>query len=218
MLNVNLITVAQFTAYAPEVDVSQFNDPTISGFISRASQVATDYLGYTPVLEVITDELRPGHVSSSGDLVIYPQKVPLVSVSAIGVTKGTTNLTLQLTDSQGNNKYNIDYTKRRLVFPYGEVILSGTTVFTNFFALRGSDFFTKVTYTAGWPLTELPGPILEAVTLIVRDMLSKRFNQAGAERISQGGISLEFSAYNDLGQSNLVKEAKRLLNPYRRIG
>jgi hypothetical protein len=218
MTNVNLITVAEFTGSAPDVDVSQFDNPTLSGMISTASQMVADYLQYTPVAEIVVSEEVQGRIASNGDLVIYTKKVPIQSVASISILNGATSVSLTLTNGSGVNKYNIDYTQRRIVIPYQEILLQGTPIFTNFYALRGRSFLTNITYTGGWPLTEVPATIKQAVILFMRDLLSKRYNQSGAQRLSQGGLSMEFSSGMNMGESQLVKEAKRLLNPYRRIG
>jgi hypothetical protein len=218
MIDVNIITVAQFTAYAPEVDVTQYDAPTLSGMIGDASKMVSDILGYTPVAEVIVDELRPGRVATNGDLVIYTEKVPILSLTSVSLMKGATTVALNLVNGAGVNKYNIDYTKRKIVLPLYEVAITGSLIFSDFYALRGRDFLTKVTYQAGWALADIPGPIRQATILLVRDMIAKKFNQAGASTFSQGGISMGFSQSDKQGESQLVKEAKRLLTPYRRIG
>lgn len=215
MTNQNLITVTEFGQFAPEVDQSKYDQPTISGMISQASQQVTDYLQYSPLAESIVGEIRDAKVTSDGDLLIFPAKLPIVSVSAIDLIKGATTVTLNLTDGSGVAKYNIDYARRHIRFPYGEVTMEGYPTFTDFFALRGTQFYVKLSYIGGWAPSALPAVIKQATVLFMRDIMAVSFNQSGATRISQGSISMEYQ--NIKGESNLVKNAKRLLNPYRRI-
>lgn len=218
MISVNLITTQDFRNYAPEVDLSQYTEPTISGMISQASAMVEDFLEYTPVLETITDESKKGMVTTDGDLLIFPNKIPVRSVSSIGIYKGTTVVSITLTDGAGNARYNIDYTGRNVRVPWGEVAITGNPVFNNFFQLRGLEFYTKMTYQGGWAMSELPKSITNATILLVREILARKYNPQGATRITQGAITLEFSDRKGEGVSDLVADAKRLLAPYKRVG
>lgn len=214
--NVNLFTATDFAAFAPEISTAQYDAATISGMITAASQLASDYLGYTPIAEAIVGEQRSGKVTSQGDLVIYPSKIPIISLASIALNKGTTSISLTLQDGSNNNRYNIDYNKRSIILPYGELTLQGVPLLSNLYNLRGYLFYTTLSYTAGWPLTELPTPIKQAAMLFMRDMIARRNNTTGARKVQQGGISLEYA--EKTGDSELVKDAKTYLRPYRRIG
>ena len=218
MTDVNLITTAEFQAYAPEIDISQYTEPTLSGMISQASGMVSDFLDFTPVLEVITDESKRGMVTTDGDLLIFPNKIPVQSVASIGIYKGTTTVQVVLQDGAGNNRYNIDYTKRNVRVPWGEVAITGNPVFNNFFQLRGIEFYTKMTYTGGWAFSELPKAIKQATILYMRDIISRKYNPQGASRITQGAITLEFAQRKNGETSDLVADAEKLLASYRKIG
>lgn len=222
--NYNLITIADFKAIAPEVDLTQYSDPTISGMISSASQRVADYLQYSPLAEDITNELKTANITTDGDLVISPQKLPIKTVASISIKKGATQVDLQITNGQSVPRYNIDYNRRKILFPFGEITLTGFPVFTNTYALRGHQFYAQYTYRAGYDPSELPQTIKDAVVLFMRDGLTDRYNTTGATRIQQGGISLDYGSQSNnsngrnAGRSKMVVEAERLLNPYRRIG
>lgn len=221
MAVINLITTVEFKEKAPEVDTSRYTDATVSGFITQASEEVGRYLQYDPLAEDITDELKTARVTTDGDLLVFPAKIPIISVSALSVKKGTTELTITLEDSQGNAKYNLDYTNRYLRFPSYEIILQGQiVVLTDFFAFRSTQFFSKMSYRAGYEPSSLPETIKEATVLYVREKLARAQNTAGAKRITQGGITLEYSQRGDKfgGKSDLVVDAEKLLRPYRRIG
>lgn len=218
MTQLNIITVGEFTQFAPEVDLSQYDQPTISGMIGQASQAITDILLYSPYAEDIVDEVRKGIVRSNGDLIIYPSKLPIATISGVSIARGATTLTVNI-NSGTTPRYNIDFNRRKVTFPWQEMLLQGTAVFTNFYALRGSDFYTKLTYRGGWEPSALPQTIKQACVLLVRDLLTPRYNQMGASRIQQGSLSFSYSAgSNSQEQSKFYKDAKRLLAPYVRIG
>jgi hypothetical protein len=216
MTDTNLITVDQFKLFAPEIDISRYTTETLESMIAWASKQVSDYLQYTPLAEDITDEIKEARVSSEGDLIIKPRKVPVQSVSSIILHKGATNVSLVLTDDSGNTRYNIDFTKRTIVYPYGEIAFQGVPVFANFFQLRRNLFYVKLSYRGGFEDEELPSPITQATVLFMRDIFSEKYNMTGADTLSQGGISLSFSS-STKDTSQLVKKAHKLLNPYRRI-
>lgn len=217
MTDTNIISTTQFTQYAPEIDVSSYTDATLSGIISMASKQVSDYLMFTPIAEDIVDEVKDASIDTNGDLVIFPAKIPVISVSSLKLTKGTTNLTLNLTDNNGNARYNLNYTKRYIRFPNSEMIVNGTSTIPNFFYLRGTQFYVTMSYRGGFEVASLPAAITQATILYIREYLSGKDNTSGAKKVSQGGISLEyFDGKNN--KSDLVSDAERLLAPYRRIG
>jgi len=216
-MDYNLITPADFASYAPEVVTTGYTAPTISGMIAQASRRVSDYLEYTPIVEVIVDEVKKGIVKSNGDLYIKPAKVPIVSVSAINIFKGSETIALTLLTSTGVKKYNIDFRSRSIVYPYYEFNgSSGTLVLTDFLSLRYSDFYIKLSYTAGWQPDQLPATIKQATVLFMRDIISQANNPLGATSFSQGSISMSFG--NARYGSKFIQDAVRLLAPYKRIG
>ena len=216
MIDVNLITQADFQALAPGVDISQYTPVTISGLISVASSMVSDYLLFTPAKENVVNEIRDGKISPQGDLIIYVAKPPVTAVQAVAFTKGSSTVNMVLQDGNGNNKFNIDVFQRKIVFPYYEVTLTGIPIFVDFFNLRGTYFFSSTSYTGGWDTNAMPMPIKMAVVYYMRDLMGKDYNQAGADSIHEGGLGMTFT--NQLGKSRFVVEAERLLRPYRRIG
>lgn len=209
--NYSIVTVDELRVYAPELDLSAYDNPTISGMISQASQVVSDYLDFNPIAETIVDEVQKGRISTRGDLTVFPAKIPVISISKIEFVRGSTSVELGLTT---NNlpRYNIDYQKRKIVYPYEEITLNGFPVFTDFYALRSMDFYTRITYRGGWEPSDLPGTIKQATFLIMRDLVSPKYNLAGASEVQQGGISLKFSDRRT--ESKFLTDARRLLAPY----
>jgi hypothetical protein len=211
-LNYSIVTVDELRVYAPELSLSAYDNPTVSGMLIQSSQIVSDFLDYTPVIETITDEIQKGRISTRGDLTIYPAKIPVVSVSKLEFVRGSTSVELGLTNSGNVSRYNIDYQKRKIVYPYEEITLNGYPVFTDFYALKASDFYTRLTYRAGWEVEDIPGAIKQATINIMRELLSPKFNLAGATEVQQGGISLKFSDRKT--ESKFLRDARRLLAPY----
>lgn len=216
MTDTNIISPAQFASFAPEVDTQKYDAPTISGMISQASRMVSSYLQFTPIAEDITDEVKEAGITPNGDLMIFPAKVPIVSVSAIKLYKGATTININLLDGAGNTKYNIDFNKRHIRYPFSEITLQGTPIFTNFYSLRGTHFYIKLSYRGGFEPYAIPADIQLATVLYVREILSRQSNPIGATELRQGGVAFKFSSTND--KSDLIRDAERLLNPYRRIG
>lgn len=215
MTNLNLITVTDFQNYAPEVDITQYSNATVSGMINQASQIASDILQYTPLAEDIVAEIGEGRITTEGDLIIFPAKVPVQSVASISLKKGTTEVNLTLTDGAGNNRFNLDWQKRNIRYPNYEFSTNSAGLLTNFWSLRGTQFYYKMNYRGGFEVSELPSSITQAVILIVRDIIAQRANATGADSISQGGISFTYGGQG--GESVFMKQAKKILGDYRRI-
>jgi hypothetical protein len=217
MTDNNLITVTELGLMAPKLDTTAFDAPTLSGYIQAASKIASDYLEYTPLAEDIVGEIRDGRITSEGDLLIFPAKLPIASLSSLEITRGTASVTLSLVNGAGANRYNIDFNKRHVRYPYQELVIQGTPVFTNFNNLRGIQFYTKMSYRGGYEVASLPQTIKQAVAILVMDLIGPQNNPTGATEIRQGQVSFKYNSYGE-AQSQLMKSALRLLNPYRRIG
>lgn len=207
-----IITAAEFASYAPEVDTSNYDPATISGMINKASQIVADFLDYPPIAQDITDETVNGRVSPRGDLLVFPTVIPIQSVSSLKIVRGSTQLEVIITDQNNNTRYNIDYQKRKLTYPFEEMTLSGTVAFIDFFSLKNSQFYTKLSYRGGFETSQVPESIKEATLLVLRQLFSFKFNPSGASEISQGGISLKYSMGKNT--SVFLKQAKSLLAPY----
>ena len=59
-MNLPLLTVTDFAAYAPEVDTTKYTSDTISGMIQIASDIVGDILDYDPLAQNYTDEVQRG--------------------------------------------------------------------------------------------------------------------------------------------------------------
>jgi hypothetical protein len=209
----NYISNTQFTDYNPEIDVSLYTSATLSGMITRASAAIDDYLGYSLLAEDITGEKATGLIDSSNNMVIYTRKRPINSVSSVQIVKGTYSGTIDLL-SGSTPKYDIPSTKDRIIFP-GQDITMSTVSIIEWGALKNTNWFTLVSYNAGYQGYNIPVPIQDATQLWTMDIIMRKQNPGGATRIQQGGISISYESRE--GESDLIKDAKALLAPYKRV-
>lgn len=211
----NYITTTELTAYAPEMDLSGYSSPTLSGIIARASaQVDNicDVDGFDFV--AVTDETSRSIITSYGELVIPVKRPPVSNVTDITLKKGTYTTSLILTDS-GETVYEIPDGGRRIHYPDSFLDTTGTLVAGangRILSLKGSNVFCKVSYQGGYQ--NIPEAIKQATTLLVRDIVSARNNQDGLSGFSQGSYSVNY-ATDSSGKSKLYKEAEALLQGYK---
>ena len=209
----NYISNQQFADFSPEVDTTLYNSATISGMITRASAAMDDYIGYSLLREDITDEKCQGMVDADNNLVVYTRKRPINSVSSVEIVKGTYSGALTLT-SGGKATYDIPVTRDRVVFPGADATLQTVSII-DWGALRTTNFYTEVSYNAGYYGYEIPQPVQDACQLWVMDIIARKQNPSGATSIKQGGIAMSFAQRS--GESDLIKDAHALLAPYRRV-
>lgn len=210
----NYITVDYLKQRNPTIDTSLYSDTTLSGMIGSASAWVDSFLGYTLQIEVISAEKADGIVDSDGNLVIYPRKRPIVSISSITLVKGVDAISLDLTDGT-NNKYDIPTTADRILYPNRSLAFNSVTFIRSLYQLRESNFFSKLDYIAGYQ-SEIPLDIQEAVMLMTRDQIARSMNITGAESISQGGISISYGG-NSQGRSDNQRDAETILHTYKRL-
>lgn len=214
MNKANYITIDEFKAYNPETDFTNHTSAVLSGMIARASAFVDDFLHYSLKVEDISNEISDAIVTTDGDLRIYPEKIPLISVSKIELKLGTYNSSLSLTDSDGNNKYEIPKEKSYILYPYTQIELSGSVSLRNLWDIRQRQYYTRLSYRAGY--TTIPDILKDAVNLITKDIFMRQANPMDLSSVSQGGISMSYRK-QQAGKSDLVKDAIRILQPYVKI-
>jgi len=216
MNTANYITVTEFKNMNPEVDFSPYTDVTLSGMISRASQNIDNYLQYSLGIEQISNEKAESMITNQGNLVVYTRKFPIQSVSAIQLKLGTVNLNLNMTDSNGNARYDIPSRGRYVMYPYQEISMTGVFSIRNFYQLRGIELFSVISYVAGY--STIPNDLKDAVNLWAKDIFIRQVNPMEVKSTAQGAVSV---TYNDRdavsGDSNYVKQAKSILQSYRKF-
>lgn len=210
----NYIATTDLSAYAPELDTSAYSTQTLSGIIARATEYINAYCnvkGFEVAVE--TSERDRARINTNGELVIGVRRPQILSVSGIRLVSGTYGISLDLTVN-GSPIYELPYPGSRLYYPDSYLDGTGTLIqgaATRLLSLRNSRVFYEIDYSGGY--ASIPGPIKEACTLLVRDIISTRNNQDGVAGFSQGSYSVQFG--NDKsGESKLTKMAKTLLEPY----
>ena len=217
MTSVPYISVTEFKQYNPEIDFSNYTDPTISGMIQRASAQIDNFLQYSLTIEDVTNETNEAMVSSNGNLVIYTRKFPVQSVASISLKLGTVHLDLNLTDGSGNPRYDIPSRGRSITYPYQEISMTGVFSIRNFLQLRDREIFSKIAYRAGYET--IPDDIKDACNLWTKDIFIRQANPMDIRSVNQGGIAMSFRDRGgdlDNGDSTWIKQAKSILQSYRK--
>ena len=207
------ITVEEFKTDNPTVDVSQYADTTVSGFITKASKKVDEFVEYTFGQETITDELTEGYINEDLSFTAFPRKIPINNLTSYKIVKGPTEITINLTNGAGTNIFNIPTSKDRAIIPTFDITLS-TVSLIDLRSLLNTDFFAKISYTAGE--ASVPESVKDATSLYVMDILGRRQNPGGATRVQQGGISISYGGQRS-GKSDLVKDAELLLTKFKRV-
>lgn len=194
---------------------SSFNTQ-VNDWISAAEKMVNTYTGYTTASgilnEAIVDEVGEGMIDSEANLMLFPRKVPLNSISSLQLVKGSDSLTISLTNGNGDPKYNIPTHKKYLLYPDYELTITGSSIISSFGDIRNNKFFYKISYIAGF--TEVPANIRLATTNFVADVVMRHSNKEALAAITQGKVSKRWQERKD-GHSDFYLDAIELLNPYR---
>jgi len=210
MNKTNYISVDELKAWNPNMDFSKHSTIVLSGMITRASDYIDEYINYSLKVEVITNETCQAKASTDGDLIIFTKKIPIVSVSKIELKLGTSISELGLIDGNGDAKYDIPDSKRHIRYPYSEIELSGNISISNFFSVRNRFSYARISYMAGY--YTIPSGIKEATGLIVLSNMRRPATSQNLRSMSQGAISMSYNTR----ESTMLKEAKEILNKYRK--
>lgn len=208
----NLITKAELTAYAPDLDLSAYSDATISGMITRATKRMIEYCDVAGFFKMaVTSEREKARINPQGELV-YSFKRRTVAdgdVSAIRLVSVDVSQTLTLQSSSDSSYYYFIQDGNYLIYPSNFLIAHGTGLMS----LENSNLFIEVDYTGGYAtdIADLPVDLKEACTLMVRSQIARKFNTAGANSFSQGSVSMSFGGGRDVLDKN-VSEALSILD------
>ena len=207
----NLITQSELESYAPDLDLSQYNAATISGMISRASERVRQYCDVDGFFKsAVTNERDRALISPNGDMTISFRRRPVADddISDIRLVGVGMNQSLTLNDG-GNRVYFIPNPHTYVIYPSNYLISMGRGLL----ALDSSDLFYEIDYTGGYAtdIADIPGDLKEATTLMLRSMVGKKYNSAGANSFTQGSVSMSFGS-NKGGQDQNVQEAMSILD------
>lgn len=208
----NLITQSELEAYAPELDLSQYSAATISGMISRASETIRNYCHVKGFFKVaVVAERDRALISPNGEMTISFRRRPVADgdVSAIRLVGVDINQSLTL-ESGGDPIYFIQEPGNYLIYPSNYLISHGRGLISK----ESADLFYEIDYTGGYDtdIADLPPDLKEATTLLLRDMVAKKFNPTGAQSFSQGSVSMSFGYSAGRSKSALVMQAEDILN------
>ena len=186
--------------------------PTVEKFINNYCFQPNGFEEVT-----ITRERVQGLVTSDGELFIRPKNKPVNTLTELQIGKGTSYTTLQLTDNNGDTRYEITESSH-IIFPNQEISLTGTFTISSFWDLRYKRFFAKVSYTTGFET--LPADLVHAATLLLASMYRKGEpeigNKKGLRGFSQGQLQAQY-IIDTSGKDELVNQALSLLNHYKNV-
>lgn len=207
----NILTQADVTNYAPELDLSAYSAATISGMLSQATNRASQFCSVTGFDQSTTiAETDRAYISNDGELIISVRRRPIVSVTGIRLKKGGFSTTLVL-DNSGIPLYQIPTPGNKLVFPNSYLYLTGTYLAggsSQLFTLRGAKVFYEIDYVGGYQTP--PDDLKYACMLYFRDILQQQYNVNGVSSFTQGSYS-ESRAPITKGKSYLVQQAEDIL-------
>lgn len=80
---------------------------------------------------------------------------------------------------------------------------------------RATPLYLKISYTAGYPSSALPGDIADVAIMLTSEIIGRRQNPTGAAQIRLGDKQIVATSSRDvMGESLLVKMAKQKLQQY----
>lgn len=190
----------------------------IDDWISAAEVYVNNYTGWTTASglhnESISGELLDARIDGDLNLVVYPRKRPINSISSLQIWKGTTSITLDLTDSDGNTRYIKPVQNNCIVYPSYELsISSGAYSISSFAELKYSRYYTKMSYIAGY--TTIPKDIQLATTMIAADYFMRQANKEGLISVTQGRVTKRWGARREDGKSPFLVDAENILQRYK---
>ena len=201
------------------LDIDSSFSAQLEDWVAAAEEHVNKYIGYTTasgvLKEAITNENAAGRVDTDGSLVIFPRKIPIVSLEGITLLRGTTTIDLELENGDGDKRYNLPPASDYILFPGDELSISGSSTLTSFYSLRSTKFFSRIDYTAGFD--PIPADIRMATVNLTSDMVMRHANKEGLESITQGRVSKRWRQryFNDFGESDFILDADKLLDHYR---
>lgn len=198
------------------LDIDNSFSAQVEDWIAGAEKTVNDYLGYTTASgifrEQIVGEKNRAFVDSDSNLKIFPNKIPIVSVSKIEIVKGTSTVELSLADSNGTLKYDIPVGDNHISYPNYELSITGNSVIRSFNDLRPNSWYVKMDYIAGFE--EVPADIRLATANLVADTIMRQANKEGLEQITQGRVTKRWKERRG-GESDFYLDALNMLQSYR---
>ena len=199
------------------LDINASFSSQIDTWISAAEVRVNGYIGVTTASglwnESITNETNEAKVDGDLNLVIFPRKRPINSVSAIDLIKGSQSLALDLTTSDNTNRYLIPVQNNYIICPNREIsVTAQSTLIRNFADIKYQRVYTRIDYIAGY--TSIPKDIQLATTLLTADTFMRQSNKEGLISITQGRVSKRWADRKD-GRSDFEIQAFDILSDYR---
>lgn len=210
----NIISQQDLQDLAPDLDLSAFSAPSVSGIISQATRRMQTYCNVSGFdLATETKEESRTLIRNNGELFISLRRRPLVTLQTVTLRRSGFSSSLTLTDpNTGALLYQVPYGGSQVHVPNAYLILTGTLLAggsSQLLTLKGANVFTDTTYVGGY--ATIPDDLKLACILFVRDILATQYNTAGASSFRQGQVSVSFGSSKD-GKSRFVLQAQNILD------
>lgn len=166
--------------------------------------------------EILTMPTMRACIDNQNNLHFRPRHFPITTFTSISLK--TSN---QYSVSYDPTQAIIDSDQQTVDVPIWAVTSSGgsgpsqTVLWQNVPMTRQSNAWITLAYTAGYAQGSLPMAVQRAAMLLTSEMFSQMTNPLGNDEINQGKRRVVFTLRGDQsGESLLVKQANKLLNPY----
>lgn len=214
----NFITVTELENACVGYDLSKYTQTTLSGVITRATAYAEDFCEYSFLQEEIVAEKTEGQINPDRDFVVAPKKIPITELRSMTIRKGTFSADVSLFDGNGVARYDIPK-RGDLIYVNGDVVTFDSVSIVSLEALRNTTFFVEISYTAGYPWSDRPQTLVDAITLLCQDEISRSFNTSGASELRQGAVTIKYASQttNQTHKSDRQLDAESKLALYKRV-
>ena len=223
-VNATSIPLLNGTQYAHAAGTSYCSDGTMGSLgeqIFTASKQIEDEICYQALWatsytnEILTMPTMRAAIDNEANIHFRPRHFPISSFTSItlqDVRKNQTPLDPTQT-TVDSDQQTVDISLSALLGSQSQQSQGSPYPYSTI--ERGTTAWLILAYTAGFAIGQLPRPISRACALLTNECFRLLENPIGADSIRQSDRQVTFVLRGDLsGESGLVKDAKRLLQPY----
>lgn len=195
MAEQNLITQAELAALAPDLDLSRYSAPTVSGMIAMATAWVVRYCNVDGFFKVaVTGERGPCLIDNQGNLTISFRRRPVayLDVSAIRLLTVDVNQSLLLTNNASGHAYFLNDEGTTLTYPSNFLVSHGVGLLS----MRASNLSYEIDYTGGYAVgvADMPQDLKMACVMAVMGNLSLTQNVKGLQGFQQGSYREDYGS------------------------
>jgi len=171
----------------------------------------TNYTG-----EILTMPTMRASIDNQWNLHFRPRHFPITALTSVSIQQNQTYI-VSLDQTQAiidSDQQTVDIPNVNAL-PSGQQGQGSSQAYIWQPLSRTANAWITLSYTAGYPVGQLPWAVTRAAILLTSSNFAQLENPVGADQITQGKRSVIFTLRGDQsGESLLVKEAMKLLGPY----